>query len=60
VAASEYEDPAKVRRLLLRAAKHTAEAERLARIADVVRVDPSPERPAIPAGMIPGRVEEAS
>lgn len=36
-AASLYEDPAKVRRLLVRVAKHTAEAERLARTTRAVQ-----------------------
>jgi N-glycosylase/DNA lyase len=36
-AASLYEDPARVRQLLLRAARNTAEAERLARSVHVVQ-----------------------
>jgi hypothetical protein len=36
-AASLYEDPERVRRLLLRAARHTTEAERLARTVGVVQ-----------------------
>jgi len=38
-AASLYEDPVKVRRLLIRAAKHTTQAEQMARTVDVVQAE---------------------